>query len=152
MPLLFDLVLSKFAGNQTKFAEVMKAHEDLPYLKKGWLLSGLCAMVAHVGYLVSSVLSGTLIFDFHSAAAVLSQFTISAPCSIDAEYLIFAISTLLWVLSAVTAKSKDPRSLMAKLGFFATTAVSTILFGPGAVIATLWTLNEDARRSTAEGN
>ena len=148
MPLLFDLVLSKLAGDQTKFAEVMKAHEDLPYLKKGWLLSGLCAMVAHIGYLVFSVLAGTPIFDFHSAAAMLSQFTISAPSSIDAEYLILTISTLLWVVSAVIAKSKDPRNLMTKLGLFATTAASTILFGPGAVVATLWTLNEDARRST----
>ena len=150
-PLLFDLVLSKFAGDQTKFPEVMKAHEDLPYLKKGWLLSGLCAMVAHVGYLVSLALAGTPISDFHSAAAVLSQFTISAPSSIDAEYLVFTISTLLWVVSAVIAKSKDPRNLMSKLGFFAMTAVSTILFGPGAVVATLWTLNEDARRSTNVG-
>lgn len=149
MPLLFDLVLSKFAGDQTKSVEVMKAHEDLSYLKKGWLLSGLCAMLAHVGYLVSSVPAGTPIFDFHSAAAVLSQFTISAPSSIEAEYLVFTISTLLWVTCAVIARSKDRRSLMKKLGFFAKLAVSTILFGPGAVTTTLWTLTEDARRSTA---
>ncbi|KIL83912.1 hypothetical protein FAVG1_12889 [Fusarium avenaceum] len=151
MPWLFNLVFSKFTADQPKLYEVMKAHEDLPYLKKGWLLSGFCAIVAHISSLVSLLLAGIPILDIHSARATLSDFNISAPSSIDAEYLVFTISILIWAISAVIASNKVPRNPIAKLGFFAMTTISVIFLGPGAVVATLWTLNEDARRSTTVG-
>jgi hypothetical protein len=108
-------------------------------------------MVAHVSYFISSLLDGNPMFGIHSAKAVLYEFNISAPSSIEAEYLVFTISTLLWVISVLVASNNVPRNLRSKLCYFITTAASIILFGPGAVVTTLWTLNEDARRSTIVG-
>ncbi|KIW80210.1 hypothetical protein Z517_06825 [Fonsecaea pedrosoi CBS 271.37] len=149
LPWLFDLGLSRLNSAQAKSGEVMKAYDDLPHLQRGWLLSGFCAMVAHVAYLVSYVLAGNRLVDINTARAVLSGFHIFKHSSMDAEFLVFTISTLIWVLSAAVANNDATRSLTTKLIFSAVTVASGVVIGPGAVISILWVLSEDGRRSTA---
>ena len=151
LPWLLTTILGRFSFISRNSKITMIGHEDLPILRKTYLLSAGIAMISHIANPTRILLASD-----HQASVKdrLIRFVFADPELIGAlktNYIVFVLAALIWAHSntmSMLAPRLQTLSMKAQLATFM--VVGNALLGPGAVLGLIWTWREDWTRCTHE--
>jgi len=127
----------------------MNGHEDLPDLRKSYMLCGTISMASHFSTLVYNIILGShkSYTWSHLSRAFLGMEETEQ--FLRFNYFVFIAAALVWAHSnAIASLEEKKQTLMLKLKLGGVMLLGASLIGPGGVIALLWTWREDLLRCT----
>ena len=151
MPWLLATILGKFSFTGRNSKAIMIGHEDLPSLRKSYLLSAGIAMISHIVNITRIL----LVSDHQTRVkGWLIRFVIADPelvGSLRTNYTVFVLAAMIWAHSntiSMLAPRLQTFGMKVKLATFM--VVGNALLGPGAVLGLIWTWRVDWTRCTYE--
>jgi len=148
---LLTTILGKFSFTGRNSKTIIFGHEDLPALRKSYLVSTSIAMISHLVNLARIL----FIPDRQSSVKDwLIRFIIADPelvGSLRTNYTVFVVAAMIWAHSntiSMLAPRLQTMDMKIKLATFM--VVGNALLGPGAVLGLIWTWREDWTRCTHE--
>jgi hypothetical protein len=151
VPWLLNTILGKFSFTGRNSKTIIFGHEDLPALRKSYLVATGIAMISHIVNLARLL----LISDHQSSVKDWLIRIVFADSelvgSLRTNYVVFVVAAMIWAHSntmSMLAPRLQTFGMKAKLATFM--VVGNALLGPGAVLGLIWTWREDWTRCTHE--